>query len=270
MAVLEMIAVAGRGLTAADVQKATELPRPTCYRLLQTLVDNRLVDDPDRNSHYVIGERLVRIALLGKSDIDVRSACAASLKAATARFGEAVFLARFRSRHVEIIQVELPVDASRGYIHPGQGVRPMHACSCSKAIAAFAEWDFQKEILRGDLKAYTEHTRITRESLQVEFAKIVKQGYAECDQELEIGVSSVAAPIRIGHVGASFSVGVVGPIRRFSAANRKRIGKELKQLATRVSAAIQLSDLVEVQQPEFPLVLSSGNENLQARERSME
>lgn len=245
MTVLEMIAVAGRAVTVAEVRNATGLPRPTCYRLLQTLVDNRLVDDPDGESRYVIGERLVRIALLGKSDVDVRSACTPSLKAAASRFGETVFLARFRSRHVEIIHVEMPGDTTRGFIHPGLGSRPMHACSCSKAIAAFAGKEFQNDILDGTLKAYTEHTRTTKKTLQAEFAKIVEQGYAECDQEIDMGVVSVAAPIRIGPVGASFSVGAVGPVRRFTAASRRRIGEELKELAVKVNAAIQLSEKKE-------------------------
>jgi len=72
IAILEMIAVAGRPLSVAEVQKATGLPKPTCYRLMQTLQEQRLVDDPDGSSRFVIGERLIRIALLGKSDVDVR------------------------------------------------------------------------------------------------------------------------------------------------------------------------------------------------------
>ncbi|WP_244888703.1 helix-turn-helix domain-containing protein [Pseudorhodobacter antarcticus] len=41
IAILEIIAIAGRGLTAAEVQKANELPRPTCYRLLPRVSKRR-------------------------------------------------------------------------------------------------------------------------------------------------------------------------------------------------------------------------------------
>ena len=95
------------------------------------------------DGRVVIGERLIRIALLGKSDVDVRKAAAPLLKAAAVQFNETVFLARFRETQVEIIHVETPNDPARAYVHPGLGVRPMHACSCSKAIAAFAEPQFQ-------------------------------------------------------------------------------------------------------------------------------
>ena len=92
---LETIAVAGRALTAIEVQKATGLAWPTCYRLSQTLADCSLVDGPEGNTRYVIGERLIRIAVLVKSYIDVRRACAPALTAAAVKFNETVFLCVF-------------------------------------------------------------------------------------------------------------------------------------------------------------------------------
>jgi len=240
ISVLETVAVAGRPLSASELQQATGLPRPTCYRLLQALAEHRLLDDPDGTSRYLIGERLKRIALLGQSDVDVRQAAAPAMKDAAIEFGEAVFLSRFRNRGVEIIHVEIPTDPRRAYIHPGLGYRPMHACSCSKAIAAFAEESFRKEILNGPMKAYTEHTKVTPDALSQEFSEIQARGYAECVEEIEIGVSSVAAPIQVGNIGATFSVGAIGPVRRFTDAYRARIGTELTNLASKVSSAIHL------------------------------
>ena len=245
ISLLETVAVAGRPVSASELQLATGLPRPTCYRLLQTLAEHRLLDQPEGNSRYLVGERLIRIALLGKPDIDVRQSAAPTMKDAAVKFGEAVFLSRFRNKGVEIIHVETPADPTRAYIHPGLGFRPMHACSCSKAIAAFAEERFQTDILNGPMKAYTEHTKITPDALRREFFDIQAQGYAECVEEIEVGVSSVAAPIQIGNIGATFSVGAIGPIRRFTDAYRAKIGAELKQLASKVSSAIQLYNSAE-------------------------
>ena len=240
--VLEAVAVAGRPVSPRELQAATGLPRPTCYRLLQTLADHRLLEDHQDNARYQIGERLTRIALLGRSDIDVRHAAAPTLKDAAIDLGEAVFLSRFRNKGVEIVHVETPADATRSYIHPGLGRRPMHACSCSKAIAAFAEEDFREDILNGPMRAYTDHTKITREALEQEFTEIRTRGYAECVQEIEVGVSSVAAPIQIGRIGASFSIGATGPVRRFTPQHRAAIGADLKQVAQKVASAIRLYD----------------------------
>ncbi len=246
IAILEIVAVAGRPVSASEIQKTTALPKPTCYRLIQTLQDQGLVDAPSGDGRVVIGERLIRIALLGKSDVDVRRAAAPLLKAAAVQFNETVFLARFRNGQVEIIHVETPDDPGRAFVHPGLGVRPMHACSCSKAIAAFTEPEFQESIISGSLKAYTEHTKTTDTELRADFARIAERGFADCDQEIDLGIASVAAPVSIGNIGATFSVGVVGPIRRFGNAYREEIGLQLVDLADRVSGAIQLCNVAEV------------------------
>ena len=243
---LEVVAVAGRGVTVAEIQKATGLPKPTCYRLIQSLCAQNLLDQPAGSGQFVIGERLIRIALLGKSDVDVRRCAAPLLKTATNTFNETVFLARFRDNRVEIIHVETPDDPERAYIHPGLGVRPMHACSCSKAIAAFAEPAFQEAILSGSLKQYTEHTKITRAELRAEFSTIVARGFADCDQEIDLGIASVAAPVSVGNIGATFSVGAVGPVRRFGTEYRHQIGQKLPALSDKLSGAIQLCNVAEV------------------------
>ena len=241
IAVLETVAIAGRAVSPADVQRATGLPRPTCYRLLQTLAEHRLLDEPDGSSRYLIGDRLRRIAVLGQPDIDVCQAVAPTLKETSIDFGEAVFLSRFRDKTVEIIHVETPLDAARSFVHPGLGNRPLHACSCSKVIAAFADDAFQSEILAGPLRAYTQNTKTRPNDIKREFSAIRKRGYAECVEEIEVGVSSVAAPIRIGGIGVPFSVGATGPIRRFTGRHRKEIGTELIRVAGQIAANLQLT-----------------------------
>jgi IclR family transcriptional regulator, acetate operon repressor len=246
IAILEMIAVAGRPISAAEVQKATGLPKPTCYRLIQTLQEQRLIVEVDGASRFVIGERLIRIALLGKSDVDVRRCSAPLLKAAAIEYRETVFLTRFRNNQVEIIHVEIPDDPERGYIYPGMGVRPMHTCSCAKAIAAFGEDQVRDTILDGPMRQYAEHSGTSLEALRGEFARIVECGFAECGQEIDLGVSSVAAPISIGNIGATFSVGALGPVSRFDAGYRAALGGNLARLAIRISGAIQLCDVADV------------------------
>lgn len=241
ISVLETVAIAGRAVSPGDVQRATGLPRPTCYRLLQTLAEHRLLDEPEGGSRYLIGDRLKRIAFLGQSDVDVCLAAAPTLRETAIEFGEAVFLSRFRDTAVEIIHVETPVDASRSFIHPGLGDRPMHACSCSKAIAAFADLAFRSEVLSSPLRAYTQRTKVDAQEIEREFADIRGRGYAECVEEIEVGVSSVAAPVRIGNLGVPFSVGATGPIRRFTARHREEIGTRLIEVAGRIAANLQLA-----------------------------
>lgn len=239
ISVLETIASAGRPIAAAELQKITSMPLPTCYRLLKMLADQGLLEDQHANKRYVIGERLRRIVFLASTDLQLSDITQPVLKAAASEWGESVFLSRFREKGVSIIDVQIPADPTISYIHPGLGVRPAHACSCAKAIVAFADSDLREHILSGPMKSYTEQTQTDRQALNTEFAHIRKSGYAECVEEIEIGVSSVAAPVLIDQLGAVFSVGAIGPIRRFNARYRKSIGHKLIDLASDISTTVQ-------------------------------
>ncbi len=240
ISILESVAVAGRPVSAPELQQATGLPRPTCYRLLQTLAEHRLLDTTDGGARYLIGDRLKRLTLLGQTDFDVTASATPTLKQAAIEFGEAVFLSRFRNKGVEIIHVETPDDPVRSFMHPGLGFRPMHACSCSKVIAAFAEEQFREEIINGPMRAYTAHTKQEPDQLREEFFEIQRAGYAECVEEIELGVSSVAAPIRVGNIGATLSIGATGPMRRFNKKRRIEIGEQLKAYANKVASSLQI------------------------------
>ena len=240
MKVLEAVAMAGRPVTASEVQQLTDLPRPTCYRLLHSMQAEQLLDEVS-SGRFIVGESLVRLALLGQTDVDICRSAAPTLQRAADDLGEAVFLSRFRNRGVEIIHVEVPSDAKRSFVHPGLGFRPMHACSCSKVIAAFADDTFRQDILSGPMRSFTEYTRCDPQRLSREFDQILSSGYAECVQEIELGVSSVAAPVQIGSVGALYSIGATGPVRRFTKDRRAQIGEQLCQMAQKMGQSLQVA-----------------------------
>ncbi|HAL75468.1 MAG TPA: IclR family transcriptional regulator [Rhodobacteraceae bacterium] len=240
MKVLEAVAMAGRPVTASEVQQLTDLPRPTCYRFLHSMQAEQLLDEVS-SGRFIVGESLVRLALLGQTDVDICRSAAPTLQRAADDLGEAVFLSRFRNRGVEIIHVEVPGDAKRSFVHPGLGFRPMHACSCSKVIAAFADDTFRQDILSGPMRSFTEYTRCDPRRLSREFDHILSSGYAECVQEIELGVSSVAAPVQIGSVGALYSIGATGPVRRFTKDRRAQIGEQLCQMAQKMGHSLQVA-----------------------------
>mgnify|MGYP006425752371 FL=1 len=245
MKVLEAVATSGRPITAGEVQNLTDLPRPTCYRLLQTMTSERLLDEPE-TGRFLVGERMVRLAFLAQPDADVSRAAAPALKEAADHFGEAIFLSRLRNKGVEIIHVEVPKDAKRSFVHPGLGFRPMHACSCSKVIAAYADHGFRDEILAGPMRLFTQKSKNDPAALRREFDSILAEGYAECVEEIEVGVCSVAAPVQIGAIGPTFSIGATGPVRRFTQARRSEIGGALQAISQSVSQVLMLHGAARV------------------------
>ena len=67
--------------------------------------------------------------------------------------------------------------------------------------------------------------------LKSEFKKIRAKGYAECIEEIDIGICSVAAPVIIKNSNIFLSIGATGPLRTFSDTFREKIGNYLIEIS---------------------------------------
>lgn len=237
--ILEAVSQTGTA-TVLDICETTGLPKPTVYRLVQDLVASGLLD-AGQKGHFSLGARLRRLTSDLQSDHAVLATIQPALKQAAQTHGAAFFLSRLRGAAVEIIAVATP-DTGVSFLHPGLGKRPLHACSCSKAVAAFSAEPMLVSALEGRLKAYTEFTLTEPADLQAEFAAIRTQGFAECVEEIERGMCSVAAPLRQHGLGATMSIGATGSTRVFTPAYRAKIGEVLRQMSAELSTALGLPD----------------------------
>jgi len=233
--VLEIVGQKGHA-TVADICAHSDLPKPTTYRLVQDLVSVGLLEASGRG-RFAIGARLIRIAHRDHSDHAVLELIAPVLARAAVHHGAAFFLSRLRGRKVEIIHVEVP-ETGVSYLHPGLGQRPLHACSCSKAIAAVSPGLLSKTDLQGRLRAYTEHTLTRLEDLEAEFDIIRSRGYAECVEEVERGICSVATTLAATGPGATLSIGATGSTRVFTPGKREKLGRILNAMASEISCLI--------------------------------
>ncbi|MFK7755279.1 MAG: IclR family transcriptional regulator [Sedimentitalea sp.] len=226
--ILEVVGQKGEA-TVAEICAHCELPKPSAYRLVQDLVGVGLLEPVGRGV-FSIGSRLKRLTQSDHSDRALLEVIAPALKQAADQHGAAFFLSRLRGSSVEIIHVETP-DTGVSYLHPGLGKRPLHACSCSKAVAAFSPDLVPSRDLEGRLRAYTEFTLTNLHDLEAEFETIRARGFAECVEEIERGMCSVAAPLAPTGPGATMSIGATGSVRVFTPVFRDKLGRQIAQMA---------------------------------------
>src|SRR6056297_2956673 len=222
--------------SVAEICAHMDLPKPSAYRLVQDLVSVGLLE-PVTRGQFAIGTRLKRITHSDHSDRALLDLMAPPLKQAATEFGAAFFLSRLRGKTVEIIHVETP-ETGVSYLHPGLGKRPLHACSCSKAVAAFSPDLFRTGEMEGRLRAYTEFTLTDVKDLQAEFETIRAQGFAECVEEIERGMCSLAAPIAPAGAGATMSIGATGSTRVFTPEFRAALAPRIQQIAREIAASL--------------------------------
>jgi DNA-binding IclR family transcriptional regulator len=92
--------------------------------------------------------------------------------------------------------------------------------------------------MEGRLRAYTEFTLTTVHDLEAEFETIRQRGFAECVEEIERGMCSVAAPLAPSGPGATLSIGATGSVRVFTSAFREKLGPQIAQIAREISASL--------------------------------
>ncbi len=237
--ILEIVGQKGEA-TVAEICTHADLPKPTAYRLVQDLVNVGLLE-PVARGRFAPGLRLKQMTQGDHSDQALLERIAPVLKAAATDIGVAFFLSRLRGKSVEITHVETP-DTGVSYLHPGLGKRPLHACSCSKAVAAFSPGLLLTEEMEGRLRAYTEFTLTDATDLHAEFETIRQRGFAECVEEIERGMCSVAAPLASSGPGALMSIGAAGSTRVFTPAFREKIGPRIIRLAGEIAASLGWAD----------------------------
>jgi DNA-binding IclR family transcriptional regulator len=112
-----------------------------------------------------------------------------------------------------------------------------HCTAAGKAILAYMTDDEINEIVkRHGQRQYTQFTINQLSDLKENLRLIRQRGYAVDHQELERGLSGVAAPVLSAHERVIASVGIAGPTLRFR-------GKELAQkvsLVTEIAARLAM------------------------------
>ena len=240
--ILETVATAGKPLSVKEISNATMIPKPSCYKLIQDLVKVTLLSK-DSEKNLFLSDRLTQLVKMNQQDPDLIAIAEPLMKKSANKFGASFFLSRLRQTGVEIISVETPINNRVSFLHPGLGFRPLHACSCAKAIAAFSAEKFQLGIIHSRLKSYTRNTRTNATLLRAEFKSIRAKGYAECVQEIEVGVCSVAAPVFVQDLGVLLSLGATGPMRLFTNEFRTKLGSYLTELSEDLSGLLNSRDV---------------------------
>ena len=222
-------------LGVTELGRLTGIDKSTVYRLLGALQQGGLIEQNPETSKYHLGFGLVRLAGLALQHLDLPRMARPHLRKLADASQETVNLSVMMSddKIVNIDGVSSPrMVRNVGWI--GREM-PIHAVSAGKVMMAHLMEEQVDQILARGLKAFTEHTVTDPGELQKELEQIRQQGYGIAEEELEMGLSAVAAPIwsREGQVAATISIS--GPSFRLPRERLLELGIESKQVADTIS-----------------------------------
>jgi len=104
--------------------------------------------------------------------------------------------------------------------------------SSGRAIAAFMEPASREELLKnGVIQPITPHSLTSREQIRAELEIVHRQGYAIVDQEMEIGIRSLAVPVLDRN---NVPVAAITLLMNVAAISKKQLAEQILPVVRRV------------------------------------
>lgn len=232
---LQILSILARLGQVGVTEIAAELGvhKSTAFRLLSTLETHDFVSQTGDRGKYRLGIGLVRLAGASSARLDVVQEARPICRRLAAQCGETVNLAVLSERSALYLDQVAGGSALQSHNWVGQHI-PLHATSNGKVLLSGLE---REEVDRRveSLPSYTARTVTSRAALHHELAQVRDQGYAVAVDELEVGLTAVAAPIRSAHGDVVASMSVSGPTFRLGDTQVEELVKLLVEAADEVS-----------------------------------
>ncbi len=211
LTILEMLARTGEaGVT--EIADELGVHKSTAFRLVATLEQHRMVEQSGDRGKYRLGVGVLRLAGATTARLDLVQEARPICKQLAADTGETVNIAVLAEGGALYLDQVAGSSALQSHNWVGQHI-PLHATSNGKVLLSGMDDESLAEVLR-QLPRYTPQTITKRATLREQVEKVRVEGYSVAVDELEVGLTAVAAPIRSAHGDVVASMSVSGPTFR--------------------------------------------------------
>jgi len=224
-------------LSITDIVDATNFPRTTVHRIVTSLRDIGLVDQDGRRQNYRLGLKMFHFGSVVIANLELNRHARPHILALHQLTGEIVHLNVFDGSQMACIERE-EMDETRLTTLTTIESAPVHCTSVGKAFLAFQDPTLISRIAAEGLEVRTEKTLATEDALNAELARVRKDGYAIDDEENQIGVRCVGAPIHDSRGQVFAAISVSGPSNRMPVTRLHGMASAIIQAATAVSESL--------------------------------
>ncbi|MFN8500029.1 MAG: IclR family transcriptional regulator [Anaerolineae bacterium] len=220
--------------SVTQIAEATGLHKATAFRIITTLANHGYLEREPGGQDYRLGMQLAALGLQTIRRLDLRREALPYMAELVKRCDETCDLSVFDRGEALCIEVV----RSRHVLAPASAVGlhlPAHATASGKLFLAHFAPDALEAVLRQPLAAYTPYTITSPDALRANLALIRQQGYGLDEEEYEVGVRGVSAPIRNSAGDLIAVLGMPGPVGRITRARAAEIAALLVDSAQAVS-----------------------------------
>ena len=204
--ILKLLGSMTEGLKAADIGRRLGIPVTTTLRIMTTLHLEGLVRK--NGTQFELGPVLIQLGNASLAGTEIRAAALPVLEKLTAQIDETCHLAIPCDDRSLIVAVQDSPHPLRAASRPGF-LAELHCSSTGKVFLAFLHQDRIAELFPAmRLTKRTTHTLTTLNELRRESELTRKRGYSLDDEEFNLGVRCLAAPVYASDGTCAAAIGI--------------------------------------------------------------
>ena len=221
-------------LGVTELSKRLKLHKNNVFRLLATLESRSYIEQNRVTENYRLGLKTLELGQTFIKQMGLLRQSRPVLERMVHECNETTYVAILKESsivYLDVVETDLTVR-----VVPRVGARlPAYCTAAGKVQFAYMTEEEQDNYLPKDPKRYTPNTITDREVLKKQLRQIAEEGYAVDNEQLDLGVRCVGAPIRDYTRRIIGAVSISGPSMRFT---QERMEKELIPLVVKAGEEI--------------------------------
>jgi IclR family transcriptional regulator, KDG regulon repressor len=236
--ILELFLHSEEELSINDVSERTKITYPTAHRITSALVKRGYLLQPEKRGKYSVhpGKLSEFIGIIRKK-LNVRTIALPYLHDLSQTVNEAVLLGVRRGHAAINIDV-----VNRGRllnVTPDTATLGLYYTGAGKVFLAYlTDKEFQNYLSTLVMTPKTANTITEKDTLVKQMNEVRRIGVAFEDEEYEIGLRSIAAPIRDWEGRVVAAISIIGPTARINKQRLSELATIIKDYALRISQAM--------------------------------
>lgn len=237
MQILDLYSVREPELSIGRMAQELDIHKSSASRLAATLAHSGYLQQSSAPGTYRLGQRLAALGTIAGTHGGVTEAVGPHLAELVHVTGETGHLAALRGADASTLAIVDGWHTVRMHSYVGK-TSPAYVSSMGKALLAGLD-DEQVDALLGDrdLPAFTPHTIASVRDLKQQLAELRSQGYGLDDEELEIGLRCISAPVFAADGTVDASISISGPTQRVTIERVPELAEHVRWHAWRASVA---------------------------------
>ncbi len=214
-----------REIGVTELSRRLGIGKSTAHRLLNTLAEERLLEQDPVTGAYRLGLAMYELGASVSLHSDLHEACSSVVDQLRNATRETIQVSVLDGREVVYVDRRESPQTLRLFGRVGHR-NSAHCTATGKVLLAWLPPDRLERTLDGwALHARTAYTITDLDALRAHLDGVRQRGWAENINESELGVASVAAPIRNGLGDVVASISVAGPLQRLEGDSLRRFAR---------------------------------------------